>query len=286
MYSAMKVLRTCKNLPAAHGYRFVRQIVSYKPYPNFSFGINKQIKGSKARVGIISTPHGQIETPNFIFCATKAAMKAITPQQLRETNAQVMLSNTYHLMLTPGAELIEKMGGLQKFTGWKGPMLTDSGGYQIFSMNHRSVSNDIKGSRVLSDDNSPKKFEKTLLGIDEQGATFRSYVDQSVQNLTPEKSIEIQRKLGADLIVVLDECTPFNVEKKYTADSMQRSHRWATRSLNEFNREEANPKYRGHPHVSYSYPHVSFIKHQANKHCMVLCRAGCLRNCATRAPLS
>jgi queuine tRNA-ribosyltransferase len=238
----VSILRKAAN----NGDGFVRRIVTNEPYPNFSFDISKISKDSKARLGSINTPHGSIETPSFVFCATKAAMKAITPQQLRETSAQIMLSNTYHLMLSPGADLIEKMGGLQKFTAWKGPMLTDSGGYQIFSMGHGSVSNDIKSSRAIPGDIIPSKFEKTLLGIDEQGAKFRSYVDQSVQELTPEKSIGIQRKLGADLIVVFDECTPFNVDRQYTTDSMQRSHRWATRSLNEFNRLEVQgSKYRG-----------------------------------------
>ena len=100
-------------------------------YPNFSFTIHKE-KIGVGRIGTLVTPHGNIETPNFVFCATKAAMKTVTPAQLKSEGSQFILSNTYHLMLTPGSELIEKMGGLQKFTNWNGPMLTDSGGYQIF----------------------------------------------------------------------------------------------------------------------------------------------------------
>ena len=159
-------------------------------------------------------------------------MKAITPQHLRDEGTQFILSNTYHLMLTPGSELVEKMGGLQKFSAWRGPMLTDSGGYQIFSMGFGSVSNEIKGKRNAE----ATGFVQSLIKIDEQGAKFKSYVDGSIHYLTPEKSIEIQRQLGADLIVVLDECTPFNVDKDYTASSMRRSHRWAMRSLEEFKR--------------------------------------------------
>lgn len=159
-------------------------------------------------------------------------MKSVSPKHLRDENTQFILSNTYHLMLTPGSELVEKMGGLQKWTGWHGPMLTDSGGYQIFSMGHGSVSEEIKGKRDLS----ALGRNQTLLRIAEDGATFKSYVDGSVQRLTPERSIEIQRQLGADLIVVLDECTPFNVEKEYTAASTRRSHRWALRCLTEFSR--------------------------------------------------
>lgn len=199
-------------------------------YPGFDFELTKVASDSKARIGALSTPHGVVHTPNFVFCATKAAMKAVTPEQLRAEDAQIILSNTYHLMLTPGAELVAKMGGLQKMTGWKGPMLTDSGGYQIFSMGYGSVSNEIKGKR----DSENLGWNKTLLNIDEQGATFRSYIDGSIHTLTPEKSIDIQRQLGADLIVVLDECTPFNVTKDYTADSMRRSHRWALRCLDHF----------------------------------------------------
>ena len=194
---------------------------------NYSIASN-----SKARTGTIVTPHGNIETPNFVFCATKAAMKTVTPQHLWDQGTQIILSNTFHLMLAPGSELVERMGGLQKFTSWNGPMLTDSGGYQIFSMGHGSVSEEIKGKR----DTVAMGWNQTLIGINEEGATFRSYVDGTIHNLTPEKAIEIQRQLGADLIVVLDECTPFNVDKQYTADSMRRSHRWAIRSLNEFTR--------------------------------------------------
>lgn len=138
-------------------------------------------------------------------------------------------------MLTPGSLIIEKMGGLQNFTGWRGPMLTDSGGYQIFSMGHGSVSDEIKGKRNIES----RGQSQSLIRIDEKGAKFRSYVDGSIHFLTPEVSIEIQRNLGADLIVVLDECTPFNVDKDYTQQSMRRSHRWATRSLNEFIRTDS-----------------------------------------------
>jgi queuine tRNA-ribosyltransferase len=204
-------------------------------YPGFAFHVNKVDSKSDARTCTIVTPHGNIETPNFIFCATKAAMKAVTTQQLRAENTQIMLSNTYHLMLQPGADIIEQLGGLQKMTGWNGPMLTDSGGYQIFSMGYGSVSNEIKGKR-----NAQQTLgkEQSLIEINEEGAKFRSYVDGSVHTLTPESSIQIQRKLGADIILVLDECTPFHVEKQYTKDSMLRSHRWAVRSLKEFARTQ------------------------------------------------
>jgi queuine tRNA-ribosyltransferase len=199
-------------------------------WPKFSFKSQQSSKTSKARTGLITTPHGNVETPNFVFCATKASIKGgITAEQLRAEDTQIILSNTYHLMLTPGSRIIEKMGGLQQMTGWRGPMLTDSGGYQIFSMGHGSVSNEIKGKRNADS----MGWEKSLIKIDENGAKFRSYVDGSIHYLTPERSMQIQYELGADLVVVLDECTPFNVDKAYTAASMRRSHRWALRSLDE-----------------------------------------------------
>lgn len=184
---------------------------------------------SRARLGLITTPHGVIETPAFIFCATKAAMKGLSAEDMRSAGTQIILSNTYHLLLQPGPEIVKKMGGLQKFTGWKGPMLTDSGGFQIFSLGHGSVAAEIKGRRMTG-------RQKTLLKITEEGARFKSYVDGRSYLLTPEGSVRIQRDLGADLIVVLDECTPYHVDKHYTAQSMQMSHRWALRSLAEFKR--------------------------------------------------
>lgn len=195
----------------------------YPINPKFEFTIIKS--GPQAsRLGLLRTPHGDVATPAFIFCATRAAMKSLTIEQLRAANTQIILSNTYHLMLQPGPESVQQQGGLQKFTGWRGPMLTDSGGFQIFSLGSGNVASEIKGRRLLGQD-------KTLLAIDENGARFRSYIDGREYLLTPEESIRIQRHLGADLIVVLDECTPYHVDKSYTQASMERSHRWALRSL-------------------------------------------------------
>ncbi|QKX01440.1 tRNA guanosine(34) transglycosylase Tgt [Wolbachia endosymbiont of Cruorifilaria tuberocauda] len=189
----------------------------------FLFKITKQ--SGSARVGTIETPNGNIETPAFIFCATKAAIKVADIERVSEAGTQVILSNTYHLMLQPGEDTVEKLGGLHKMIGWNGPMLTDSGGYQIFSLGHGSVSEEIKGI---------KKKQKTLVKINEDGAIFRSYINGKSYYLTPEKSVQVQRKLGADLILVLDECTPFHVSREYTQKSMLMSQRWAERSLNEF----------------------------------------------------
>lgn len=198
-------------------------------YPNFKFDIHHTDAGSRARLGTLTTPHGSIETPNYIFCGTKAAIKALSPAQMIEAQTDIILANTYHLMLQPGADLIEKMGGLHKFMGWSGPMLTDSGGFQVFSLGDGTMANEIKGK------NKGQKAEnKNLLEIAEEGTVFRSYVDGRKIKLTPESAMEIQRKLGADLLMQFDECTPYHVTKDYTANSMEMSIRWGDRSLKEF----------------------------------------------------
>ena len=200
-------------------------------YKNFNFKITHQY--NNARVGIICTPHGIINTPAFIFCATKASIKSVDISKVKESNTQIILSNTYHLMLQPGEEIIKKLGGLHKVTGWNKPMLTDSGGYQIFSLGYGSVSKEIKSAgRHYS--------SKTLVAINEEGATFKSYINGNLYHLTPEKSIQIQQKLGADLIVVLDECTPFHISYDYTKNSMNMSHRWAIRCINQFKKNNDN----------------------------------------------
>lgn len=196
-------------------------------YSNFNFKILHQDKRSAARVGRLTTPHGIIETPNYIFCGTKAAIKALSPAQMREAKTDIILSNTYHLMLQPGADIVEKMGGLHKFMQWDGPMLTDSGGFQVFSLGEGTMANEIKGRKKGHDN-------KNLLEISEEGTVFRSYVDGSLIKLTPESAMEIQRKLGADLLMQFDECTPYHVDKHYTARSMEMSMRWGDRCLKKF----------------------------------------------------
>lgn len=195
-------------------------------YPNFNFEITHRDEKTGARVGTLTTPHGTIETPNYIFCGTKASIKGLSPTQMREAKTDIILSNTYHLMIQPGADLIEKMGGLHKFTGWDGPMLTDSGGFQVFSMGNGSCADEIKGRN--------RNQRENLLKINEDGAYFRSYLDGRQLCLNPEISMEIQRKLGADLIVQMDECTSYQVTKEYTAKSMEMSKRWGDRSLEAF----------------------------------------------------
>lgn len=196
-------------------------------YPNFGFDILARDHNSFARLGKISTPHGTIDTPNFIFVGTKASVKNLHPAQMREAGADMILSNTYHLYIQPGPDLVQKMGGLHKFMGWDGPMLTDSGGFQIFSLGTGSGADEIKGKG--------KAGNKSLIRIDEQdGAIFKSYKDGSICRLNPEISMDVQRKLGADFVVQMDECTPQSADRDYTEKSMQMSHRWGDRSLTAF----------------------------------------------------
>ena len=162
-----------------------------------------------ARRGRVTTTRGTIETPAFMACATAASVKALSPDQVRMTGAEIILSNTYHLMLRPGAERIARLGGLHKFMGWERPILTDSGGYQVMS---------------LSD----------LAKITERGVTFRSHLDGSTHELTPERAVEIQALLGSDVQMVLDECTPFPATHDAAETSMLRSMRWAGRAREAF----------------------------------------------------
>ena len=196
-------------------------------YPNFSFEVTHEDPKSGARLGLLHTPHGTIETPNYIFCGTKASIKNLSPMQMKEAKTDIILANTYHLMIQPGADLVQKMGGLHKFMNWNGPMLTDSGGFQVFSMGHGSCADEIKGR-------STGTKKESLLKITEDGAVFKSYLDGRKLTLNPEISMELQHKLGADLIMQMDECTAYQVTKDYTAKSMEMSMRWGDRSLAAF----------------------------------------------------
>lgn len=198
-------------------------------YPRFRFGVLAEDPGSRARIGRIDTPHGSLRTPAFIFCATKATVKAASVEDLDAANVDIILANTYHMLIQPGPDVVERMGGLHKFMGWDGPMLTDSGGFQIFSLGQGTEADEIKSSGA-------RKQTKLLQKLTEEGATFRSPRDGSYHTLSPESSIQIQRKLGADLIVVLDECTPYHVDQAYTENSLALTKRWADRSLAEFER--------------------------------------------------
>ncbi|HBW57430.1 MAG TPA: tRNA guanosine(34) transglycosylase Tgt, partial [Oscillatoriales bacterium UBA8482] len=196
----------------------------------FSFEVQACCSQTKARVGLFHTPHGWVETPRFMPVGTLANVKTLTPAHLKDAGAQMVLSNTYHLHLQPGEKIVAGAGGLHRFMGWDGPMLTDSGGFQIFSLGTGTGADEIKGKG--------KAGNKSLLKIDEQdGAIFKSYKDGSLCRLNPEISMDVQRKLGADLVVQMDECTPHSAEREYTENSMQMSHRWGDRSLNAFEKD-------------------------------------------------
>jgi queuine tRNA-ribosyltransferase len=200
-------------------------------YPAHRFTVTARDGASRARTGLIETPHGAIVTPAFVLCATRGALKAATMDEARSLGASVVLGNTYHLMLAPGPERIARLGGLAAMTGWRGPTLTDSGGFQIFSMGHGGVAAEIKGNRS----GTPAA---TLIAIEEAGATFRSYIDGTVKRLSPEISLSVQAGIGADLVVVLDECTPFHADRTYVERALARTFRWQRRSLAAFDAAE------------------------------------------------
>jgi len=203
----------------------------------FSFKLLANDKA--ARAGEIVTPHGSLHTPSFIPVGTLATVKGISVNDLRRIGSQVIIANTYHLHLQPGEDLIEKMGGLHQFMGWDGPLITDSGGFQIFSLGAAKEHGVGKIASIFPDEKNHEghlrsKKGKSLVHVDEDGVEFISYRNGSRHRFTPEGVIEIERKLGADIILVLDECTsPFH-DYEYTKKAMDRTHRWAIRALKEF----------------------------------------------------
>lgn len=198
-----------------------------------SFKIVKKISGL-GRAGILSTPHGDIKTPAFVTVGTKATVKALTPEQVADLGAQVVLANTYHLYLEPGDEIVRSAGGFGKFMNWHGPTMTDSGGFQVFSLGVAFGSKVSKLSKVpqtVSDEIEEGDTAGKLAKIDEDGVTFKSYKDGSVHRFTPERSMEIQHNLGADMFFAFDECTSPIAPYEYQKEAMERTHRWAKRSL-------------------------------------------------------
>jgi len=184
---------------------------------NFSFSI--QSRDGRARLGNLQTPHGPVQTPAFMAVGTRGSIKGVTPDQARACGCQMVLGNTYHLLLRPGPEVVAALGGLQKFSGWNGPMLTDSGGFQVFS---------------LSD---LREFDDATSG---GGVTFRSHIDGAIIRLSPEESMRVQHLLGADIIMAFDDCPPANCPPERLAQALDRTHRWAeicARTHERLNRE-------------------------------------------------
>ncbi len=201
-----------------------------------TFTITKKSTDSNARAGVITTPHGDILTPAYIAVGTKATVKGVTPAQLKELGAQTMLGNTYHLYLQPGDEVVRDAGGLHAFSGWDGPMMTDSGGFQVFSLGVaygkgiNKILESFDPSTILAE-RSVDSTQVKLATVGEDGVTFKSIIDGSIHYFTAERSIEIQHNLGADIIFSFDECTAPNDTYEYQTESVDRTHRWAKRSL-------------------------------------------------------
>jgi queuine tRNA-ribosyltransferase len=189
-------------------------------------------RDGSARAGLIRTPHGDVRTPAFVPLASTATVKSLHAAEVAELDYDMVLGNTFHLFVQPGPELVEEMGGLHEFMGWRGAIVTDSGGYQVFSMGHGSVAEEIKRRRDPRD--------SMIVSIAEEGVRFRSYLDGSERFMGPETSMEVQAALGSDIALAFDECTPFHVERDYTARSTERTHRWLDRCVT-WHREHAPP---------------------------------------------
>jgi queuine tRNA-ribosyltransferase len=184
-----------------------------------------------ARTGTIHTAHGPIETPAFIPLATKGTVRGLESHEVAELGYQLILGNTYHLFVSPGPERIAAAGGLHGFMGWERALITDSGGFQVFSLAHGGVANEVKGSGRSGGEHGSK------VEITEEGARFRSYRDGSELFISPEVSMRVQAALGSDIALVFDECTPFHADRDYTARSTERTHRWLGRCLDWHERE-------------------------------------------------
>jgi len=176
-----------------------------------------------ARAGLIHTPHGDVRTPAFVPLASTATVKSLHSTEVAELGYDIVLGNTFHLFIQPGPGLIAEMGGLHEFMGWDGAIITDSGGYQVFSMGHGSVAEEIKRKR--------ERRASMIVSIEEEGVRFHSYLDGRERFMGPETSMEVQAALGSDIALAFDECTPFHVERDYTASSMERTHRWLDRCV-------------------------------------------------------
>ncbi|MBO9340629.1 MAG: tRNA guanosine(34) transglycosylase Tgt [Roseiflexus sp.] len=189
------------------------------------FDIEARDPHSRARAGRITTVHGVIETPVFMPVGTRGSIKSLTPDEVRDHGAQIILGNTYHLYLQPGHELIARMGGLHHFMGWDGPILTDSGGFQVFSLVYGGIADEIKGRRPT------QQVQPGMVKVTDDAVIFKSYIDGSTHVFTPERSIEIQKGIGADIILCFDELPPFHAGYDYTARSLERTHAWERRCL-------------------------------------------------------
>lgn len=195
--------------------------------PDRNFEIRTRAADSLARTGTLRLANGDVQTPAFVPLATRGAVKTLEPRDVESIGYEMVLGNTFHLYLSPGPEQISEYGGLGRFMRWPRPIITDSGGFQVFSMGHGSVADEIKGrNRPGSESNG------AIISIAEEGVRFRSYIDGGERFMAPETSMEVQAALHSDIALVFDECTPFHVTRDYTARSTERTHRWLERCLN------------------------------------------------------
>lgn len=223
---------------------------------SFSFEIRHRDPETVARTGMLRTAHGAVRTPAFVGVATRATIKALEPQALVELGLQIVISNTYHLHLQPGEDIVASLGGLHGFSGWDHPTMTDSGGFQVFSLGASKQHGVGKVASIFPGDkpaNAKPKIRpsKPLVRLTEQGADFRSIIDGSPHSFTPESVITIERKLGADIILPLDECTSPLHDHAYTKRSMERTHRWAQRGLTAFQLLKDDPTFPNPHQVLY-----------------------------------
>lgn len=211
-------------------FRFTAILVSMSA---IKFTIDKKLpRGALGRAGTLVTPHGTIFTPAFANVGTKGSVKSLTPEQVKDLGAQVVLANTYHLYLQPGEKILRKAGGIGKFMNWSGPTMTDSGGFQAFSLGaafgkKMNKLAEVKQSNTIDERNEMTKLAK----ITEDGVEFKSVLDGSVHFFTPERSMEIQNAIGADILFAFDECTSPIAPHEYQKEAMERTHKWAVRSL-------------------------------------------------------
>jgi queuine tRNA-ribosyltransferase len=202
----------------------------------FSFQVNHKIQDRLGRTGQIQTPHGVIQTPAFIPVGTKATLKSVLPESIKDFGAQAVLANAYHLYLQPGSDVVDEAGGVGKFMNWQGPTFTDSGGFQVLSLGvgfKKVIAMDEK--TFQADDVIADKKER-LAHVDDDGVTFKSHLDGSLHRFTPEVSMQVQHQLGADIIFAFDECTTLHNTRKYQEKALERTRLWAKRCLSEHDR--------------------------------------------------
>jgi len=190
------------------------------------FTVVERDPASRARTGLLSLAHGDVRTPAFVPLATKGTVKGLLPAEVAGLGFEMVLGNTFHLFLEPGADVVAALGGLHRFMRWEGPIVTDSGGFQVFSMGHGTVADEVKGRAPAG-----ARRDGAILAIEEEGVRFRAYTDGRERFLSPETSMDVQAALGSDIALAFDECTPFHVSREYTQRSTERTHRWLERCL-------------------------------------------------------